>query len=471
MTVVGNKQKEECLKICYAFRQFIKEYQITWPSISDYVKASKLSMGASVANLQGYFGVGGEKRSQLLKSAVVNRKFYESQISIIKEVNKHINPSIAFSMDGNALLFDSENNFIPHFSEGKSDLTEVAKEEFIGFYWRHDNLLGSTVLTLYKSQSSSAELEVIYTHKEKNICLKGDYTNLKGAYMVRLHDKFDKPNSPLTQITFLRSPEADKDCYFAGFCTAHRGASTFPVSGAMLLVKKERYNELQSQFRLEDFAAHFLRNKRFKVSNSGFDIRITSAKAVVTDDADVNNYLEIVKYEGIYTGEFINPKKYTYETCVIKVTKTTEVEMMVQANVQSRPFHGIARLHKRKVLLISYDFMDEKEEMKDYRMKLIFDVSRYQLKNETIDGLMNGLELETGEPMSSTICIRRIKKGDHDISKFKKEIKVLYLADKKNFRSFEKGLKEKGVYDFFFGRRRDNFTSIGLLNVLLKRNL
>jgi hypothetical protein len=451
----------EVKKLANAFNNYRKKYRLTWKKIIAILDEipHKFNFGTSKSNIQAVFRIGGKR---IPDNKELHPKYYKQQIEIIEYLNNRINPRIVF-INGVPTYEDDENfSLVENDANGEVPV-KLDKDEFIVYYWRHGETLGNGVLTLFKD-SLKASLQIIYSHKEYNLLLEGSYTLLKGLVTIRLNDKANKEIHPYTQIVYLRNPDSFKHCYFATFSTAHRGAHTFPVGGIMLLFRKEKIEKYKSRIHIEDLATYILYKQRFKIQNSGFDFNLTDDK-IETDDQEVNSFFEVLKYQGIYEGAFINPKKQTYETCIIKINDSGIVNMLVCANLTSKPFEGIIKIYRENQnLIISYHY---KKEINDYRMKLIFDISRYHPENGNLmHGLMNGLELASEEPMTSTIAIRKINDTDNNILHYKDKIKYIELSNRKNFKIFEKDLKEKKIYDFFFAKKQENFTSIGLLNKL-----
>jgi hypothetical protein len=457
------RSKQDIQQVANAFNNYRKRYHLTWERILLILKEFPpgFNFGISKTNIQAIFLIGGQSRVPDHKD--LHPKYYTQQIDLLRYLNDHIDPRIVFE-DREPVFGDDGNFALEEIAEGGIIPVKLEKDEFVIYYWRHDDTLGYGVMTLFKD-SQRANLQLIYAQKETPLRLEGTYTNVNGLVTIRLLDKSNHETYPYTQIVFLQNPDPSRHCYIATWSSAYREESMLPVAGMMLLFRKEKAGAWMERVNLGDLATYILYKKRVKPAGSGFNFIGMEADKLETDNESVNGFFETLKYEGIYEGIYVNPRKQTYETCVVQIDNCGMVEMMVYANMSSKPFEGVARIYReRKDLIISYHY---KKEISDYRMKLVFDISRNHPEQATwIYGLMGGLELSSEEPMSSTIAIRRIGPADHTPVQYKQLIRSIDLTEKKGFKTFEKELREKKLYDFFLGRKQEGFTSIGLLHKL-----
>lgn len=465
-----NTLKYDVEKLCTAFKNFRKQYpQWSWAKISQKLKESEkiFDFGTSASNIEGFFGIGG-KRSRLTKymneeAYIIN---YKHQIQIIKEVNIYCNPKIAFQND--IPLFENKDKFKFESYNLNQKEPDFKKDVFDVYYWAHGDTLGKGILTLFKGNNNKANFEIIYKEKTNNLELEGNYFIVMGIVTIQLHDKLQKDQNPRTQIVFQSNQTSDKDCYFGTFSTTHRGSNRFPVGGQMLLFQTPKAYQNVDKNLIESLANYYLDKQRFRVYSSGFDF-IKKNKQLSTDNKIINTFFEIRKFKGIYLGEFINPKTKTYETCIIKINDSACVEIMLEANLHTSPFVGIVRILGNKNLIISYDYL---KDIKDYRMKFIFNISRYHFApNQRLLGLICGLEYQSQEPISSMISMVLKNTKKTKLSDFHKEVKVIDLTDKKQFLEFENITTTNRSHDFFIGKTNEDFCSIAMINKIINKNL
>lgn len=219
-----NSTQPDSKKLCDAFEEYRKKNRLTWELTISYLKQSSIEwdFGLSPANVMGIFGIGGG-RSPVKKDNYDNKYYYKLQLLILRELNNYINPKIAFDSENKYPLYEEDGNFKVLTVEGNPIETPIDKDEFRIYYWRHHDVLGEGLLTLFKSNKRKAVLEILYPHRAENLLLEGEYEMIKGIVSVNLHNRQEKGSFPLTQLVFLRNPGSDKHCHFACYSTSHRG--------------------------------------------------------------------------------------------------------------------------------------------------------------------------------------------------------------------------------------------------------